>query len=421
MALSPPTTRDPGQSSGTGVRWTSVPSPHRPQYHSLPPTFNNHTLADFETIGLQARQHESEGETDMAEEMYREALAGFENILSPTHEHTKALAYQLASFYANCNRMGDADQVLNWIIEKHVGRWGVDHENTMEQFLLISRLYNGWSRNDEALSILYRVLDTWDEQAWGNVDYETPKRLGVPQTMQPPRAVARRNVQSSGSNQKSRERAETDDPLRIDYQLGLVNTRLASGDDTAENTLLLLIDQCERHQQKLGLQILRARCTLVDLYRRQGFDEKSSLALEKAREAVDKTLTSNVEKTESLLKVCTEVGKLCLQEQGDEPAENIFQRIAAEAEDAFQTDSSPTVTIYIHIGKIYQNESGWSKAEPWFERALAASMAANEVDGSLTKALEAALEERQYSSTCLTSKGNMTFTLDELRRIKFIM
>ncbi len=421
MALSPPTTRGPGQSSGTGVSRTPVPSPHRPQYHCLPPTFNNHTLADFETIGRQARQHESEVETDMAEEMYREALAGFENILSPTHEHTKALAYQLASFYANCNRMGDADQVLNWIIEKHVGRWGVNHENTMEQFLLISRLYNGWSRNDEALSILYRVLDAWDEQAWGNFDHESPMRPGVSQTMKPPRAVLRRDVQPQGSNQTSRECAETDDPLRVDYQLGLVNTRLASGDDTAENILLLLIDQCESHQQKLSLQILRARCTLVNLYRRQGFDEKYSLALEKAREAVDKTLTSNTEKTQGLLQACTEVGKLYLQEQGDEPAEDIFQNIAAEAEDAFQMDRSPAIAIFIHIGKIYQNENNWSKAGPWFERALAASMAANGLDGPMTKALDAALEDRHYSSTCLTSKGNMTFSVDELRKIKFIM
>ena len=421
MALSPPTTRGPGESNGTGVRWTPVPSPHRSQKYCLPPTFNNRTLADFEAIGHQARQHEREGETDVAEEMYREALAGFENILSPTHEHTNALAYQLASFYADRNRMNDADQVLNWIIEKHIGRWGVDHENTKEQCLHISRLYNAWSRNDEALSILYRVLDTWDQQAWANVNYESPLRLGGPETMLPPRVVPRRNVQPQGSNQTSKAWGEPDDPSRVDYQLGLVNTRLASGDHTAENTLLLLIDQCESHQQKLSLQILRARCTLVELYRRQGYDEKSSLALEKAREAVDKTLTSNTEKTERLLKTCTEVGKLYLREQGNEPAEDIFESIATAAEDVFQTDRSPTIAILIHIGKIYQDENSWNEAEPWFERALAASMAASGLDSPLTKALEAALEDRHYSSTCLTSKGNMTFTLDELRRIKFIM
>ena len=421
MALSPPTTQGPGQSSGTSVRWTPVPSPNRPQHYCLPPTFNNHTLADFEAIGHRARQHESEGETDMAEEMYREALAGFENILSPTHEHTNALAYQLASFYANCNRMDDADQVLNWIIEKHTGRWGVKHENTMEQLLHISRLYNGWFRNDESLSILYRVLDTWDEQAWGNGNHGSPTRLGAPGTMEPPKAAPRRNVQSPGSTQTSRAWEDTDDPLRVDYQLGLVNARLASGDATAENTLLLLVEQCESHQQKLSLQILRARCSLVNLYRRQGNDVKGTLALEKAREAVNKTLTANIEKSEVLLKACTDVGKLYLQEQGDEPAEDIFQTIAAEAEDVFQEDRSPAITLSIHIGKIYQTENNWSKAEPWFERALAASMAANELDSPLTKALEAALEDRHYSSTCLTSKGNMTFSLDELRRIKIIM
>ena len=165
---------------------------------------------------------------------------------------------------------------------------------------------------------------------------------------------------------------------------------------------------------------MRARCTLVDLYRRQGNDEKSSLAFEKAQEAVDKTLKPNIEKTEGLAKACTEVGKLYLQEQGDETAEDIFQSIAAEAEDAFRTDRSPTIAIFLHIGEIYQNENSWSKAEPWFERALAASMAANGSDSPLTKALDAALEDRHYSSTCLTGKGHMTFSVDELRRIKFI-
>ena len=378
-------------------------------------------MADFETIEREAQKLESEGDCDIAEEMYREALAGFENILSPTHEHTNALAYQLASFYAKYNRMDDDDRVLNWIVEKHVGRWGVDHENTMKHFLHVSRLYNGWSRNDEALSILYRVLDSWDEQAWSSVNDKAPIHFGAPRKMKPPRAAPRSNVELLGSNQTSRAWAETDDPLRVDYQLGLVNTRLASGDDTTENTLLLLIDQCESHWRKLSLQILRARCTLVDLYRRQGYDEKSSLALQKAREAVDKTLQPNIEKTEGLLKACTEVGKLYLQDQGDETAEDIFQSIAAEAEDAFPTNHSPTITILIHIGKIYQSENSWSKAEPWFERALAASMAANGFDSPLTKALDAALEDRHYSSTYLTGEGHMTFSLDELRRIKLIM
>ena len=378
-------------------------------------------MADFETIEREAQKFESERDSDIAEEKYREALAGFENILSPTHEHTNALAYQLASFYANYNRMDDADRVLNWIVEKHVGRWGVDHENTMKQFLHVSRLYNGWSRNDEALSILYRVLDSWDRQAWNSVNDKAPIHLGVPQKMEPPGAVPRRNVELLGSNQTLRAWADTDDPLRVDYQLGLVNTRLASGDVTTENALLLLIDQCESHRQKLSLQILRARCTLVNLYRIQGYDRKRSLALQKAREAVDKTLQPNIKKTEGLLKACTEVGKLYLQEQGDEAAEDIFQSIAAEAEDAFPTNRLSTITIVIYIGNIYQNETSWSKAEPWFERALAASMAANGLDSPLTKALDAALEDRHYCSTCLTGEGHMTFTLDELRRIKFIM
>lgn len=105
----------------------------------------------------------------------------------------------------------------------------------------------------------------------------------------------------------------TDDPSRVDYQLGLVNTRLESGDDVAEDTLLLLIDRCENYWQRMSCQILQARCKLIDLYKSQDDEEKRTLALLKARGAVYKTLKLDVKKTERLLEACIEVGKLHLQ------------------------------------------------------------------------------------------------------------
>ena len=82
-------------------------------------------MAEIEAIRREAYRLESEGQSLSAEKKYREALAGFKNVLSPTHKDTVAIAYQLASFYANHGCMVNADLVLNWIGEKHVERWAV--------------------------------------------------------------------------------------------------------------------------------------------------------------------------------------------------------------------------------------------------------------------------------------------------------
>ncbi|KAL8718486.1 MAG: hypothetical protein Q9225_004387 [Loekoesia sp. 1 TL-2023] len=208
------------------------------------------------------------------------------------------------------------------------------------------------------------------------------------------------------------------DPLRVDHQLGLANTMLESGDNTAEDTLLLLIDQCENHRRQLSSQMLRARCILITFYQRQDDRGKGFSALEQAREAVHKTLELNIEKSEGLLRAYVEVGKLCLESYDEEAAEDILQSVAESAVDATRTVDSANIGILIHIGKLYQNRNTWAKAEPWFERALAASMATGDLESPLTVGLEAALENRHYSSTC---EQNISFSLDEIQRIKHIL
>ena len=313
--------------------------------------------------------------------------------------------------------MNEADRVLNWMTEKHVRRWGTDHENTMKH-LHVSKLYNGWSRSDEALSVLYRVLDTWDGKGQANVDREMSEQLGITRNRDPSRAAPGTTLERPRSQERSKTLAEIVDPFQLDVQLSLANAGLQAGDESTEENLLLLIGECESYRQRLSLEILQARCTLINLYRKQCSFEKCSIALKEARAAVHKSFEPDIEKTEGLYKACIEVGKLHLVEHDEEPAEDIFQSIAENAEDAFREDHAVIIKILIHVGKLYQNQNHWVKAATWFERALAASIATSDSESPLTKALEEALENHYYSSTC---EQNMTLTLDEIRRIKFIL
>ncbi|KAI4271608.1 MAG: hypothetical protein LQ337_005892 [Flavoplaca oasis] len=402
----------PGQTSGLLETWSPALSPGRPQIHSLPSKYKDHTLVYFEKVQNEAHRLEIEGDSHAAEEKYREAMTGFEHILSPTHKVTNELAYRLATLYVDRDCMGKADEVLNQMYEKLIRRWGFSHENTINHLLRVSKLYNNWSRTEEALSLLYRVLDIWDDPVMNG---EILRRHSQHRNIRSPGT----SVQHQGSDQMPGEWAHTYDPLRRNYQLSLANNKLLPHDSAAEETLMLLIDQCESHRQKLSPQLLQARCTLIKVYSQQHDNPNLSSALEQAREEVHNILALKIQDTgNDMLKACIEVGKLHLENGRQETAEDMFQSIAEKAEDGPLHMSPPNITILIHIGKLYQSRNTWQKAKPWFERALAASMATTEWASPLTKALDAALKNRHYCySFC---EDAMLFTFDEIRKIGLV-
>ena len=65
--------------------------------------------------------------------------------------------------------------------------------------------------------------------------------------------------------------------------------------------------------------------------------------------------------------------------------------------DGFGPDDNRTVFWLMRIGVMYQNEQNWDEAEPRFEQALAASMTAHGLEDGLTKTLETALENSNFS------------------------
>ena len=83
-------------------------------------------MATFEA----ALSYQRSGEDAFAEKMFMDVLEGYENLLSPTHEDTNKVAYALANFYAECDRMADADKVLENVSRKHIVRYGIEGRET---------------------------------------------------------------------------------------------------------------------------------------------------------------------------------------------------------------------------------------------------------------------------------------------------
>lgn len=371
----------------------------------------------METVEKEACWLDAGGQSDRAEELYCEALDGFRTILSPTHDRTIALAYKLAAFYTDRDRPHDADGVLNWTTEKIVRRWGQDDDSTLKHLLRVSNFYNSWARNDEALSLIYRILDTLDGKARTAVLGRSRPGQGVPEPTAPRESSSRQAVHNAASNQAPRTLMVSENPSAIEYQLQLANVLHETGAAVAEDVIILLIEQCEHHQQEMSAQTLKARCMLVNFYQSQGKDEEHLVALSKAREAVYQAQIPDKEDTESILMACVDVGKLHLQAEDDDSAEDIFQHIASKADDFLNKRFVAIVSIFIRIGTIYQGASDWTKAEPWFERALAACIAARNGDGAVARTLTAALETGHYSSgPLMEDERDFTISFGDLRR-----
>jgi hypothetical protein len=89
-----------------------------------------------------------------AETKFREALTGFESLYSATHETTAAVAYHLASFYASCGRMKDADIIFDWMTGKYIQRFGHKALETLEHLLNVVEMFCNWSRIKDSPKIV---------------------------------------------------------------------------------------------------------------------------------------------------------------------------------------------------------------------------------------------------------------------------
>ena len=214
-------------------------------------TWNGYSRAKFEDLLQEAHDLDRLGEIEIAENKYRTALGGLQHLLSPTHEDTKKAAYELVSFYAQHDRMDDADAVLGWLCDKLIDRYGIEHKKTVEHLLYILELFDHWSRVNDAITLISRAFDAF-EYSDGN---RPPTNVPSARNVNP--LVQSLNILLQRPQRMSRARAfdATDEPIMVTYQIGL--TKSVHG-EAAEALLSGLISQCLRHKDKLATQLLEA-------------------------------------------------------------------------------------------------------------------------------------------------------------------
>ncbi|KAK0106080.1 hypothetical protein ONS95_004585 [Cadophora gregata] len=365
--------------------WTPTLCPSTPQLNSFRITSNGHTRAELVSMQREAQELDQQGRSEEAENKLLEALSGLEQVLSPTHEDTNAVAYQLATFYTYHNRINDADKVLGWMSENHVRRWGLKDEKTTAHVLHVVDLLNSWFRPEDALTFLYRATEVWEnpdgrQEKGGSASGNSRNRSGNPQ-----------------SRLSDVFRMADDNPSALDSRLGSAKAHVNAKDESIEPILLSLISQCEKSPGTLAVKNIRARCELIQLYQNLQREEDRIASLTRAREFLADIWKSDSEKSKELMEASVDVAKLLVQAGKAADAKDVLRSVEQEAVDSFGPDDDRTIWLLMRIGVMYQNEHDWDEAEPRFEQALAASMTQHGLEDGLTKTLESALEKRHYS------------------------
>lgn len=341
----------------------------------------------------EAARLDKAGDTSNAEKNFRDALSGFETMLSPTHEETTIAAYQLASFFANQDRMKEADKVLDWLGEKYIQRWGLNHGKSIGHFLRVIELLQSWGRRDDVFLLLTRVLDIWDD-----LDSD----IGPSIVSLSSNSVQDTEVDGIDPNIADQIFKESSNEIQVESQLRVVSLWLSSKADGLEPILVRLIQQCEKYPEILKAQTLRARCSLARLYLRLEQRDLATGVLQMAYKSLMEILALDEDLHVSILKASRQLAFSYVECNDIQSCDNVLEQVAGllEARLGERNDEiQDFVGFLTDIAREYQRVLAWQNAAPWFERALAISLIGLGSADENTKKLEAALQNQQYNVT----------------------
>ncbi|KAF3036224.1 hypothetical protein E8E12_007885 [Didymella heteroderae] len=376
--------------------------------------WNGFTKADFQTQYTEALAEEQSGRSDEAEAKFRSALEGFNSLLSTTHPETVAVAYKLASFFADHVRMQDADTVLDWLNQAHLDDFGLGHARTLDHILSVCDMFRNWGRPEQAADLLQQVLREADKDPAG------------PDTTHPPTIDHTQRMEGTSAQRTTNLHPQEHDipfsvpsdgpvaPSALRAQISQL-TRGSETNQDAEAVLIRLMRHCEQYPDELLMYSLLCYPILLDYYEDRDDVVKKSDALDHAEQALWNVLQSTEKKTREILVACLQLTKRLVKAARYESADDIFSQIESEAQETFGTDEIRTIWFLENIGTFYQNEGRWQDAASRFEHALAARLSRYGERHESVRRLEDALENR-YFETYVPSQDKDTSEHTETHR-----
>ena len=388
-------------------RWTPTPILNALQEKPPRMVWDGLTCLDILTIHELGHSLDEVGEWDEAEESFRQALAGCQVLLSPAHEHTRIFTYHLADFYAQHDRMADADKLLDWMTDRILYRFGATENLVVAHLLKTAELLRRWRRLDEAKAfgiVLAQLVSATHVQQGGSATEAstTIPRVNMPRSL----VIGAASTQGLGNlfiplnTEGMTDESRADDRKLMDSKLSLALAYVEANDVRVEEFLEHIIRQCEARPENLMAHTLKAWTTMARLYQNLRKLENMDEALLRIREILMSISKDDYGRTKSLPLVAIESAKLYIELGRNNAAAEIFSRIECGIVDAVDPDlefpGKLASDLLIKIGVWFQDQNRWKDARPRFERALCLALAAHDFKCELVKRLETTLEDRRY-------------------------
>lgn len=349
---------------------------------------NQASVATLTSAVKAAVEADRQGNPEEAESGLRDALSCASRLLSPTDNETIAIGHVLATFYAVKGRMADADDVLNWMINKHCSRFGLGHPKTTALMLNILNILRSWQRNGAAELLIYRLLESQR-----NPD-ECPVFI---QHLTNPAVVSKEMMEdllASGD---------------VDRAAGFVALLDDLASDSGNHKLLQglmpqIIERCDGYQQTHGKLAIQSRCVLAEILTKDAQHERAINILRGGARSMKQQVDVKSLLEPSTLALFGRVGRAFFEANDPETCDKVLERVAVvvEAHASISQDESVVTTateFFISTAYWLQQKCTWERSRPWVERALALAHATFGQNHKWTKRLEVILETRVVQQT----------------------
>lgn len=325
-------------------------------------SLNQSSTADLTSFVKAALEVDKDGNEEEAEWGLRDALSCSSRLLSPTHAETVKIGYTLASFYARRRKLVDADDILNWMTNKHLGSLGVDHPKTINHVFCIISLLRHWLRNGEADLLIYRLLESQQNPEGHPV---------IPQI-----STALETV----SKEMTGELLASVDEDRLAIFLVILE-RLADGSENhkfLQDLMPQIIERCDSFQQTHSSLAIQSRCILAEILVDGAQYERARSILRGSGRPLKHKVDSNSLLELETLKLVQRVAITFLRADNPEMCDRVIERVVTEFDTSFAVKSNRSLYIIlidflISTAFEIQKKCEWQRIRPRIERALSLS------------------------------------------------
>lgn len=291
-----------------------------------------------------------EGKLVEAEQMYQQALQGYEKALGAAHASTLNTANNLGDLYADQGSLDVAEQMYQRALHGKEKALGAEHPLTLDTVNNLGVLYADQGKLDAAEQMYQRVLQVCMKALGANhiSTLRTVNNLGLLYANQGKLIVAEQMYQWALKGYDMALGAEHPSTLDTVNNLGVLYADQGKLDG-AEH----MFERALRGKEKaLGadhMSTLRIVNNLGKLYKSQGKFNAAEKMYQRALGGFEKTLSA---KHKSTLRTANNLGNLYADQGSRDAAEQLYQRALYRKEKSWSPDHTSTLDTITHSGDL---------------------------------------------------------------------